>query len=169
MGVGRKGPWRWPSGWFDGEAWRRVLALAKAQGIDLERELQREQDTIGRGRRLAELLAPLDVMQSAAISHGTDPANLENHKSAHRLRAELSHRRLAMIGLKSGEVVEHGLSEKMERFLEAWYNRPRRDPAGNILPGEMILTTPPMTSASATASEIAHAAGVRAMARVNPG
>lgn len=118
----------YPPEWYDLAAWRRVVELARAQGIDLELELKRERDTVSRARRIAELLAPLDMIQSASISHGTSPGDVEVLNRAYRLKAELAHRRLSIVGLKSGEVLEADVSDRLRDALTRFFDPARRRP-----------------------------------------
>jgi hypothetical protein len=119
-----------PASWYDRAAWEKVVAFAATQGIRLDPPAGRKVSPVERARRMAELAAPLDMMQSLALGHGTDPEVLERDRAAHRLRAELCHKRLSIVGLKSGEIVENDLSDRFQSFLTSWLRRPKRGEAG---------------------------------------
>lgn len=74
-----------------------------------------------RSRELMRFYAEADTALLIALGHGTDLATLETLRGGSRLVAELAQRRLAVLGLKSGEAIDLEPSQKMQEFLERWY------------------------------------------------
>lgn len=96
-------------------------AVKALDGRDFLAEVQAEQKPIDRARLVAEFLAPADMLMLAAISLGTDTEELEANKVAFRLKAEIALRRLAVVGLKSGDSGPLDISDRMRTFLERFH------------------------------------------------
>lgn len=95
---------------------RRMLA---ASGINPD-QATAEREPVARARRLAELAAPADMRLSLALGLGATAADLEADKAGARLMLEAAHKRLGIVGLRTGEGLEEGMSERMTRFLAVW-------------------------------------------------
>ena len=72
----------------------------------------------------------------AGVSHGLAPDEVEAYGKPLRMVADLAQRRLSMVGLKSGEAVEHDMSDRLRSFLELWH---QDKPA----PAPQDITPPP--------------------------
>ncbi len=96
---------------------RRLDPLAPK---DLEAELGREADPVTRARRVAELAAPADMKVLTTITHGLPAAVALTHHRPLTLISELAQRRLATVGVRAGEVVEHELSDRFQAALARW-------------------------------------------------
>jgi len=112
------------SGWVL-HAWKKAQAKLKAVDPDLPADLiEAVADRTGpveRARGLAELMAPSDMILLAAVAHGLLPDELEAYGKPLRMMTDLAQRRLSMVGLKSGEAVEHDMSDRLRSFLELWH------------------------------------------------
>ncbi len=78
-------------------------------------------EPVARARRLAELAAPADMRASLALTLGASAEELEQDKAGARLILEGAHKRLGIVGLRSGDSIEEGMSERMAGFLRAWF------------------------------------------------
>ena len=115
-------------GWLT-RAWKaaqRDLARVDPGAGDLERELSSElaaeADPVARARKVAEAAAPGDMILLTALTHGVAPAALEAYRGSLRLVSDLAQRRLSIVGLRAGEVVEHDASDRFRAFLERWHD-----------------------------------------------
>ena len=117
----------WPAHWdLTGSLARAQAALTAAGGPpDLLRAVQAIKDPVAKARKIAELFAATDMLMSVALSQGTAPADLEAHRAGYRLMADMLQRRLSIVGLKSGEVLEADVSERMQDFLARFFDRKR--------------------------------------------
>ena len=118
------------------QAWRKAKArILEASGVSAD-VASRTAEPVARARKLAELAAPADMRLSLALTLGASPAELEQDKSGARLMLEGAHKRLGIVGLRSGDSLEEGMSDRMAGFLRAWFNAaapaPLRPPAGII-------------------------------------
>ena len=128
------------------ECWRRAKARileASGQSADVARAVI---EPVARARRLAELAAPADMRLSLALGLGASPADLEQDKAGARLMLEAAHKRLGIVGLRSGDSLELGASERMTDFLRAWFDAAT---PGAVSPGSPH-TTPSETIRGAT-------------------
>ena len=98
------------------KAKRRML---EASGISPD-QAKTEREPVARARRLAELAAPADMRLSLALGLGATAADLEADKAGARLMLEAAHKRLGIVGLRTGEGLEEGMSDRMTRFLAVW-------------------------------------------------
>jgi len=112
------------SGWML-QAWKKAQARLQAVDPDLPADLiEAVADRTGpveRARGLAELMAPADMILLAGVSHGLAPDEVEAYGKPLRMMTDLAQRRLSMVGLKSGEAVEHDMSDRLRSFLELWH------------------------------------------------
>lgn len=99
---------------------------AKAAGAALVNE---EPEPVQRARRTLEHAAPALVNLTLALTLGTDPEELDRRRGGVRVMADLAVRQLAAVGIKTGETVEHDLSERftdaMARFFGPVSDPPR--------------------------------------------
>lgn len=119
------------------KAKRRML---EASGISPD-QAKVELEPVARARRLAELAAPADMRLSLALGLGASAADLETDKAGARLMLEAAHKRLGIVGLRTGEGLEEGMSERMTRFLAVWMDGPR--PAAPSAPARPALEPAP--------------------------
>ena len=111
---------------FWSPAWQRALEAARTtSGADVEAEIARVKDPVGRARRAAELAAPGNMRVALALALGTTPAEIEKDKAGYRMIAEDAHRLLAMVGLRAGEAVEVEMSDRMQDFLTRFFGPTR--------------------------------------------
>ena len=107
------------------QAWKKAQARLQAVDPDLPADLiEAVADRTGpveRARGLAELLAPVDMILLAGVTHGLAPDEVEAYGKPLRLMTDLAQRRLSTVGLKSGEAVEHDMSDRLRSFLELWH------------------------------------------------
>ena len=109
---------------FWAPAWQRALEAARTtSGADVEAEIARVKDPVGRARRAAELAAPGNMRVALALALGTTPAEIEKDKAGYRMIAEDAHRLLAMVGLRAGEAVEVEMSDRMQDFLTRFFGQ----------------------------------------------
>ena len=137
----RKGPGVRRYGLDLTECWRRAKArILEASGLnpDVARSVV---EPVARARRLAELAAPADMRLSLALGLGASPADLETDKAGARLMLEAAHKRLGIVGLRSGDSLELGASERMTDFLRAWFDAPTPPAPAPLPPGRVVETT----------------------------
>jgi hypothetical protein len=112
------------SGWML-LAWKKAQARLRAVDPDLPADLvaavSDRTGPVERARGLAEFMAPSDMILLAGVTHGLAPAEVEAYGKPLRLMTDLAQRRLSMVGLKSGEAVEHDMSDRLRGFLELWH------------------------------------------------
>lgn len=105
-----------------GKAWQAAKGLIRqASGLDVDREARKVRDPVGRARRMAEVAAPADMRRSLALGLGAGIDDLERDKAGARLQLEAAHRRLSIVGLRSGEIVETDVSDRMQDFLSRFF------------------------------------------------
>jgi hypothetical protein len=105
------------------KAWTKAKARIKAaSGLDIEREARTIQDPVQRARRTAEIASPFDMRLSLILGVGCEPDELERDKSGARLMLEAAHKRMSIVGLRSGEVQEHELSDRFQDFFARFQN-----------------------------------------------
>ena len=102
--------------------------MFEASGISPD-EARQVAEPVGRARRLAELAAPADMRLSLALGLGATAADLEADKAGARLMLEAAHKRLGIVGLRTGEGLEEGMSDRMARFLAVWMEPAAARPA----------------------------------------
>jgi hypothetical protein len=114
--------------WSLAAAWKRAERVRQATNPVTLTEpdvrgqaVQLSSDPVTRAKELAAQFAVADMRLSLALSHGTDLDTLEALKAGSRFIAELAHKRLSILGLKSGEAVSLEPSERMAEFLERWH------------------------------------------------
>ena len=107
------------------QAWKKAQARLQAVDPDLPADLVAavadRTAPVERARGLAELLAPSDMILLAGVTHGLAPGDVEAYGKPLRMMTDLAQRRLSMVGLKSGEAVEHDMSDRLRSFLELWH------------------------------------------------
>ena len=109
-------------GWDFARAWTRAQArITAAAGVDAVTESNVEVEPVARARRLAEISAPADMRLTLALTHGTSLEELDAGRHAVRVMADMAFRRLAVVGLKSGESVEHDVSDRLKDALGLWF------------------------------------------------
>ena len=117
------------------EAWQRAKRrILEASGVSAD-QAARVAEPVGRARRLAELAAPADMRLSLALTLGVSTADLEQDKSGARLMLETAHKRLGIVGLRSGDPLDEGASERFTAFLRAWFDATSTPGAQPIAPG----------------------------------
>jgi hypothetical protein len=130
------------AGWML-QAWKRAQARLQAVDPDLPADLiEAVADRTGpveRARGLAELMAPADMILLAGVTHGLAPDEVEAYGKPLRMMADLAQRRLSMVGLKSGEAVEHDMSDRLRSFLGQARSAPERHhPAPALAPRDSL-------------------------------
>jgi hypothetical protein len=111
-------------------AWHTAKTRNKRwNGLDADAAAKRESTPIAKARAIAEAFAPADMRLSVALGHGLTPAELEADKVGTRLMADLAHKRLGIVGLRAGDSIEEGMSDRMSRFLDVFFERPSSTPA----------------------------------------
>jgi hypothetical protein len=107
------------------QAWKKAQARLQAVDPDLPADLVAavpdRTGPVERARGLAELMAPSDMILLAGVTHGLAPDEVEANGKPLRMMTDLAQRRLSMVGLKSGEAVEHDMSDRLRSFLELWH------------------------------------------------
>lgn len=100
------------------KAWTKAKARIKdASGLDVDKESRKLTEPVARARRLAEVASPMDMRLSIMLGLGCTPDELERDKSGARLMLEAAHKRMSIVGLRSGEVQEHELSDRFQEFF----------------------------------------------------
>jgi hypothetical protein len=124
-------PWS-PRRWDFAVAFDRAQArIRQAAGGKLEVE---ESDPVQLAMARARHAAPALVNLVQALTLGTDPEELDARRGGVRIMAELATRQLAIVGLKSGEVVEHDLSERFQDAMQRFFGPPGDAP--RVIEGE---------------------------------
>lgn len=109
-------------GWDYAAAWRRAQArIAAASGLDVVAESAADVEPVQRARRAADIAAPANMRLILALTHGTSLADLAKERHGVRIMADLAFRQLAVVGLKSGESVEHDVSDRLKSALGLWF------------------------------------------------
>lgn len=97
--------------------------LKDATGTDVWAAIEAIESPVEKARVMAELFSPADMVLSLGLGLGTSREELEKHPRAVRLITELAHRRLSIVGLKSGETVQADMSDRMQEFLTRFFER----------------------------------------------
>lgn len=119
------------------KAWERAKGVVQdATGEDPDRAMAKEQDPVAQARRLAELSAPADMRLVVALTHGTPLPTLEANRASARLVSDLVHKRLSIVGLRSGEPVQVEVSERMQDFLARFFDGRRHSRGDAESPGD---------------------------------
>lgn len=119
------------------KAWKRAQkAIKDASGLDVVKETRKVADPVQRARRIAEVSSAMDMRLSVMLTLGCDPDELERDKSGVRLMLEGAHKRLGIVGLRTGEAIEHDLSPRFQAFMERFAQFRARAPRGAIIDGE---------------------------------
>ncbi len=127
----------------DGEApnsgapgWDFVKALALARKrigaagkVDVPTYTDSAKNPVERARRTAEAAAPALIDLTQALTLGTDPEELDRNRGGLRIMSELALRQLSIVGLKTGELVEHEPSERFTNFLMGWFGQDEARPS----------------------------------------
>lgn len=114
--------------WSFATAYRSAVARVREAGGGELARLRRGKDEspVAFARRMAELTAPADMRMSLALGLGTTNLEHELYPRAMRLRADLSHKRLAIVGLRAGEsLTDDGVSDRFTEFLQLFTDRAR--------------------------------------------
>ena len=131
------------AGWIL-HAWKKAQARLQAVDPDLPADLVAavadRTGPVERARGLAELLAPSNMILLAGVSHGMAPDEVEAYGKPLRMMTDLAQRRLSMVGLKSGEAVEHDMSDRLRSFLELWHQDRPGNPPRDISPPPAALS-----------------------------
>ena len=138
--------------------WTRAKQkIAEASGLNPD-AASKIAEPVARARRLAELAAPADMRLSLALTLGASAADLEDDKAGARLMLEGAHKRLGIVGLRSGDSIDEGMSERMAGFLAAWFagttSRPGPSPAGVIDAPPQPRALPASVDAPAAAPDL---------------
>lgn len=115
--------------WNLATAYRSAVARIREAGGGELAGLRRGKDEspVAFARRMAELAAPADMRLSLALGLGTTNLEHELYPRAMRLRADLSHKRLAIVGLRAGETLQDdGVSDRFSEFLTLFTDNARR-------------------------------------------
>jgi hypothetical protein len=126
-GPAKKAParrlrWNLAAAWKRAERVRQATHPVTLTEPDVRGQaVQLSSDPVTRAKEIAAQFAVADMRLSLALSHGTDLETLEALRAGSRFVAELAHKRLSILGLKSGEAVSLEPSERMAEFLERWH------------------------------------------------
>lgn len=144
--------------------WTEAAArIKRAGGLDIDREARAVHDPVQKARRLAEVAAAADMRLTIAYGHA-DPRTHEPVKGYVSLALQAAFRRLAAVGVRSGDVVEHDLSDRFQDFMQRFSAarapdppRARPLPAAGPDPGAppTTLTRPPRESEGASPHDAA--------------
>ena len=111
-------------------AWQRAKRrIQGAAELDVDAELREVPEPVARARRLAELAAPMDMRLTLALGLGCSVAELEHERHGVRVMGDLAFRRLAIVGLKSGESIEHDVSDRLKDALSRFFEDDATDAA----------------------------------------
>src|SRR3989442_1087366 len=111
-------------GWDFAKALARARQrIAAAADLDPSQYADQTQAPVDRARKRAETAAPALVDFCQALTLGTDPAELDRLRGGLRIAAELALRQLAAVGIKTGETMEHDVSDKFRNFIAGWFSR----------------------------------------------
>jgi hypothetical protein len=106
----------------------KALALARkrisaAGRVGVPTYTDSAKNPVERARRTAEAAAPALIDLTQALTLGTNPEELDRNRGGLRIMSELALRQLSIVGLKSGELVEHEPSERFRSIINAWFGR----------------------------------------------
>ena len=105
------------------------------------------EDPVMYARRIAAAYAPADMQLLVGLTHGTNAADLSRHTNIVRLLSELATRRLAMVGIRSGDAPASSASEALAVFLARWQSA-EPEPEVEAIPGELVAPEPPEPQSS---------------------
>lgn len=115
---------RRPVVWDFAKAYRQAQQrIADAAGVPLEAVMQADGDHVARARKGAEMAAPALLRLQLGLTLGTSPEELDRVRGGARLMLESIKQLHAVVGLRAGEEVDIGLSERMQGFLTKWQER----------------------------------------------
>lgn len=98
--------------------------IADAAGVSPDSIDGDSTDPVQQAMSRARHAAPATMRLIQALTLGTDPDELDRRRGGVRIMAELAVRQLAIVGMKTGETVEHDVSERFTQAMALFFDKP---------------------------------------------